>query len=230
MKIKFIAPNSHVMQVREKPLPASKFIPEWWKQMSPHMNNKFDLTPQPNATAKKCFPLLDGITAGYIVTLWADLLVTQRDGAPYVKWATDVNVLEVWSSKQSYGYEIPEGYNETVFKYQHGWVIETPKNYSCLITHPIGYPNIPIRTLSGIIDTDSLKTFANSPFVIKEGFEGIIEKGTPMFQVVPIKREPWVSKFESYTSEQHMYSQEKNIAKTIVNNYIKNIWQKKEYK
>ena len=229
MKIKFIAPNSHVMQVREKPLPASKFIPEWWKQMSPHMNNKFDLTPQPNATAKKCFPLLDGITAGYIVTLWADLLVTQRDGAPYVKWATDVNVLEVWSSKQSYGYEIPEGYNETVFKYQHGWVIETPKNYSCLITHPIGYPNIPIRTLSGIIDTDSLKTFANSPFVIKEGFEGIIEKGTPMFQIIPFKRDNWESEYIQMSPEEDYINHEKLHSK-IVSSYGRFLRKNKNYK
>jgi hypothetical protein len=230
LKIKFIAPDPHVIEVREKPRPASEFIPDWWKKMSPYADgNKFTLNPQPNTTAKKCFPLLDGITAGYIATLWADLLVTQTKEGPYVKWGTHVDVLEAWPRSQSFSYEIPEGFSETVFKYYHGWIIETPKDYSCLITHPIGYPNLPIKTITGIIDTDSLKTFANSPFVIKEGFEGIIEKGTPMFQIIPFKRDSWEAEYELMKTETNFHNNEK-LHSRIVSSYGRFLRKPKEFK
>lgn len=228
-KIKFIAGTDHVFSVREKPLPATKFIPEWWKNIPPYSGNKFNLDPQPTVTAKKCFPLLDGITAGYIVTMWADLFVTQDQGFPLVKWGTAEPVLEAWDFKQSSTYEIPEGFSKTVFKYLHGWIIETPKDYSCLITHPIGYPNLPFRTLTGIIDTDSLTTYANSPFVIKEGFEGIIEKGTPMFQIIPFKRDSWASEYGIRETNENFFNTEK-LHTRIVSSYGRWLRKPKEFK
>lgn len=230
LKIKFIAPDPHVMEVREKPRPASEFVPDWWKTMPPYSNSKkLNLDPRPNVTAKKCFPLLDGITAGYIATLWADLLVTQTESGPYVKWNTHVDVLEAWSHDQSSSYEVPEGFSRTVFKYFHGWVIETPPGYSCLITHPIGYPNLPIKTITGVIDTDSLKTFANSPFFIKEGFEGIIEKGTPMFQIIPFKRDSWESEYELIDTATNYHNAEK-LHSRIVSSYGRFLRKPKEFK
>jgi len=230
LKIKFIATDPHVIEVREKPRPASEFVPDWWKKIPPYASGgKFNLSPQPNVTAKKCFPLLDGITAGYVATLWADLLVTQTESGPYVKWGTDVDVLDSWPHEQSSSYEVPEGFSKTVFKYYHGWIIETPKDYSCLITHPIGYPNLPIKTITGIIDTDYLKTSANSPFVIKEGFEGVIEKGTPMFQIIPFKRDKWKAEYELMEREDNFYNNEK-LHSRIVSSYGRFLRKPKEFK
>lgn len=231
MKIKFLAPDDHVMVVREKPVPASSLVPDWWKTMPPYSNESktFDLSPQPTVSAKKCFPLLDAITSGYIMPLWADLLVTQTDDGPYIKWGTDVNVLEAWPNHQVSTYEIPDGYTKPVFKYYHGWVIETPKNYSCLITHPIGYPNLPFKTISGVIDTDSLKTFANSPFVVKEGFEGIIERGTPMFQIIPFKRDSWESEIIKMEPNTHYLESEK-LHSRIVSSYGRFLRKNKYFK
>ena len=228
-KIKFIAGTDHVFSVREKPAPATQFIPSWWKEMPPYSTGKFDLQPQPTVTAKRCFPLLDGITAGYMVTMWADLLVTQENGIPLVRWSTTEPVAEAWDWKQSSSYEVPEGFSKTVFKYLHGWIIETPPGYSCLITHPIGHPNLPFKTLTGIIDTDALTTYANSPFVIKEGFEGIIEKGTPMFQVIPFKRDSWSLEYSVRDKDENFFNTEKLHTK-IVSSYGRFIRKPKEFK
>jgi hypothetical protein len=228
-KIKFIAGTDHVFSVREKPTPATQFIPSWWKEMPPYSTGKFDLQPQPTVTAKKCFPLLDGISAGYMVTMWADLLVTQENGIPLVRWSTTEPVAEAWDWRQSSSYEVPEGFSKTVFKYLHGWIIETPPGYSCLITHPIGHPNLPFKTLTGIIDTDALTTYANSPFVIKEGFEGIIEKGTPMFQIIPFKRDSWSSEYSVRGKDENFFNTEKLHTK-IVSSYGRFIRKPKEFK
>lgn len=226
-KIKFKAISKHVMEVREKPVPASTVIPDWWKEMKPYVGKKLELDPKATVTAKKCFPLLDGITAGYIVPLWADMLVTQEE-FPRLKWATDQDVCDVWPLHQSAGYEIPDGFSSLVFKYLHNWIIETPKGWSCLITHPIGFNNLPFRTLSGVVDTDKLKTEINSPFVIRKDFEGIIEKGTPMFQIIPIKRDNWQMETELMAEGEHYRNSEKLFTK-IVSSYGRFMREKKEY-
>jgi hypothetical protein len=231
-KIEFIASSEHVLKVREHPKPASDFIPQWWKDMPVYSTNdkKIKLSPYPNVTAKKCFPLLDSISAGYIVTLWADLLISRgSDGSKTIQWNTVEKICEPWDKNQSSGYEIPEGYSDTVFKYYHGWRIKTPKEYSCLITHPIGYQNLPFRTLSGIVDTDTLETHANSPFLIKKDFEGIIEKGTPMSQIIPFRRENWNSSVISDTEENAFYASER-LHSRIVSSYGRFLRANKKYK
>ncbi len=230
MKIKFHAATRHVLEVRDKPMPASQFMPEWWKNLPIYANGKLDINPAPSVTAKRCFPLLDGITAGYIVTLWSDLLVSKdENNVTTIKWVTEEPVIDVWNQGQVSNYEIPEGFASTVFKYMHGWVIETPKGYSCLITHPVGYPNLPVRTLTGVIDSDVLETHANSPFVIKEGFEGIIPKGTPMFQIIPFKRENWEMEINALPDGEIFYRYER-LRSTITSYYGRTLRKKKEFK
>ena len=232
LNIEFIASSEHVFEVREPPKPAAEFVPQWWKDMPVYTSNdnKIGLNPGPTVTAKRCFPLLDGITAGYIVTLWADILVSKdSDGNKILQWNTVEPVCEPWRKSQSSNYEITEGFSDTVFKYLHGWKIKTPKGYSCLITHPFGYPNLPIKAITGIVDTDSLETHANSPFLIKKDFEGIIEKGTPMFQIIPFKREDWDSSVSVEAPNKHSYALERLHA-TIVSSYGRLLRSPKKYK
>lgn len=230
MEIKFIAKDKNAFEIRDRPIPASEMIPSWWKEMQAYpRDGKLKLDPFPAVTAKKCFPLLDGITSGYIVTLWADIFVEQTFDGPYIKWLVTEDVAQMWSQEQTSTYEIPDGYSHAVFKYVHGWNIETPPGTSCLITHPIGYPNLPFKTLTGVVDTDALKTRANSPFVIKEGFEGIIEKGTPMFQIIPFKRYDWNATYDYLTYEEDYIRNEKLYSK-IVSSYGRFMRSRKSYK
>jgi hypothetical protein len=230
MKIKFIAGSKYVLEVNQKPVPASTLIPGWWKEMPPYGKGKFRMEPYPTTTAKKCFPLLDGLTAGYILTLSTDLFV-EKDifGNQKVNWTVSRPPVKAWSESQSSLYEIPEGFNKSVYKNFHGWIIETPKNYSCLIIHPVGYQNLPIRTLTGVVDTDKLKTFANAPFVIKDDFEGIIPKGTPMAQVIPFKRDSWKMEIDSITEEEAIFRHDR-LYSTLKSSYGINLRAKKEYK
>jgi hypothetical protein len=110
----------------------------------------------------------------------------------------------------------------------HGWIIKTPPGWSCLITHPVGYNNLPIQTMTGIVDTDVLDTPVNSPFMIKKGFEGIIEKGTPMFQIIPFKRSDWKAEYELQKENENMFNIEKLKTK-LVSSYGRNLRKAKKY-
>jgi hypothetical protein len=46
-------------------------------------------------------------------------------------------------------------------------------------------------TLTGVVDTDAYPLVVLFPFMMKNTFEGVIEKGTPVVQIIPFKREDW---------------------------------------
>lgn len=229
--ITFQAQSEHVWEVREKPIPAMQMIPNWWKNIPVYTDGEssLDLRPRANITVKKCSPSIDALGAGYIVTLWSDVIVNQTKDGPFLKWGTVEPVFDVWNKQQSIGYEVPEGFSDLFFKYLHGWTIKTPKGWSCLITHPIAYQNLPFRSINGIVDTDNFDGEINTPVIFKNNFEGLIKAGTPMFQVIPIKRSSWQSNFELKKINKHYFDVEK-IASKALGFYSNIVKEKKQYR
>jgi hypothetical protein len=228
--IDFVAQNDHVWNVRPKPYPAIKGLPKWWKETPAYSNpeNKFNLDPYSTVTVKRCVPTLDMLGAGYYVPLWADLFVTQENNFPLIKWTTSTAVVNSWSDSQSADFKIIDGYSKPFFKNLHGWTIKTPPGWSCIFMHPVAYPNAPFYTIPGIVDTDVYDGEINVPFAIKDSFEGIIEKNTPMFQIIPFKRDQWESQFSVKKQDEHFFDNEKLYSK-INRAYFSLIKHKKTY-
>jgi hypothetical protein len=229
--IKFIAQDEHVWNVRPRPYPTIKKLPTWWKEMPAYSNNenKFDLNPLSTVTVKRCVPTLDILGAGYYVPLWADILVTQQDNVPLIRWTTNTPVVASWSDSQVANFKIINGYSNVFFKNLHGWTIKTPPGWSSMFIHPVAYPDVPFYTISGIVDTDVYDGEINVPFVIKEGFEGVIEKNTPMFQIIPFKRDQWTSEFDLKKPKEHDFDVEKIYSK-IHRAYYSLLKDKKTYR
>ncbi len=235
-KIQFIANSKYGFDTQLKPYPAIKSVPDWWKNTGIYDNKIYEKenklimhTKNPNWSFKKCTPMLDAIGSGYIIPLWADVLVSIRDDGYYINWKTEASVFELHGRSAS-DVPPPVGYVNTVFKYLNTWIPITPKGYSCLITSPFGYRDLPVMAIPAIIDTDKSLLELVPPMWIKEGFEGVIEKGTPLVQITPFKRESWESEFSFIEEEEHKKNLDKNFNGTIVSHYIKNVWSKKEYK
>lgn len=234
-KIKFVYIGEHSYNVHERPRPSSSFIPNWFKNMPPYdptMSEngiKIVVEGESNATAKKCVPMLDAITTGYTVTLWSDVQVRQEEFGPRITWRVSK---DVFSAHKNYGAQLippPIGYDNTVFKYLTNFRVETPSGYSIIIRPPAGYYDLPFYAVPAIIDSDKSVIDTNIPVWIKSGIDCIVEKGTPIAQIIPFKRENWQSDF-SYIDEQEFSQQvDKNFLSTIKNNYIKNIWSKKKF-
>jgi hypothetical protein len=68
--------------------------------------------------------------------------------------------------------------------------VATPKGWSCLFVPPLNRPNPLFEVLSGVVDTDTYQSLIHFPF-IPTGPDGVhvIEKGTPLVQVIPFSRE-----------------------------------------
>ena len=237
-KINFRARSKTEFDTQTKPYPAVKQLPEWFMQQSPyftaegmpddgklHFRNRIA-----NATFKKCVPLLDGMSAGYIVPLWTDIMVEQEDEQPAIYWKTHSDVMML-HGPESKNVEPPTGYENLVYKYNNCWIPQTPKGYSCLVVSPLGHNDLPFHAIPAIVDTDRSTLELVFPMWIKKSFEGIVEKGTPMVQIIPFKRDDWESTFDYYEDgEYNGVIEEKNFNSTMIGHYLKNHHSRKKFK
>lgn len=223
-------------EICEHPSPAKNFIPNWHKDMKSYgptqlepMGDKFSVDESgPNSSAKKCMPMLDGITGGYIVPLWADVYVKQTPQGPYVSWLTEIDVFTVHDSYHL-GMPAPRGFHPLVRKFITYFRMETPAGYSTMVRPPAGHYDSPIQVISATVDTDKSVIDSNFPCWIATDFEGVLKKGTPIAQVIPFKRENWKSESKFTDPEKIMRQINKGFYATLKDNYVNNFWSRKKY-
>lgn len=180
------------------PAPAVKFLPAWYRKMAKHIGGKvgvdvFDRVDLP-LSIKACPPFLDSMMSGYIIAAEYDLLVSYENDVPVFRWKAGGELVHPHDARQIVPEQIPEGYSSSPLKFINPYQIITPRGYSTLFVHPLNRAELPFYTLSGIVETDVYKIPVNFPFLIKEGWQGVIPAGTPLVQLIPIKREIWISK------------------------------------
>lgn len=233
MKIKF-QPYTETDVSLLKPSPAVKILPDWYKKLSPYTEGdkpKFFADGGKNITIKRCNPVGDAFGLGYFLILENDISVTPKEeGNPELVWHRGGNSFVSTHGKIQIDEAIvPKGFSDQPFKFKNDWSIQTPKGYSVLITHPLNKNAEPFFTLSGVVDTDTYHTSIQLPFLVRNDFEGIIEAGTPIAQVVPFKRESWNSEILKF--DEGFYSEkEAAIHRTMSRFYKRFHWKRKEYK
>lgn len=189
-----------------RPIPAYLGLPDWYKAL-PQKSLNTTLGAE-TETLKKCPPFIDAMTCGFLIPLAMDLTV--RDGE--FSWSFDPPkgyVSEYPNSPISF--HDPSQVTATPFsepdrfiiKFNNFWIIEAPPGYSLLFTHPINRPDLPFTTLTGLVDCD---TFNHSPVHFPArwrdmNFNGVLPKGTPVAQCVPVKRENWTGQYEGLSAD-----------------------------
>lgn len=236
-KIVFKAQEEHAQFISPAPKPASNIVPDWYKKARNYSNgeNSFEkaIKNKPVAsTFKMCTPLIDTFTSGYLVTLPATVYVINigKDGSyvPDISWAVSWEVLDSMENNTHSNYPVPVGFNQKMFRWFFDFKIETPAGYSCWIMHPSHRWDLPFLTINGFVDTDKHPNRLLLPFFIREGFEGFIEEGTPIAQIIPIKRENWRSEKKDRTADDDFMIM--NATKiNYIRTYKERYWSKKKY-
>lgn len=228
-KITFIPSNSTVEELILPPKPAKVYIPESYKKLKNDAikNPIFEESKIKNLSIKQCMPFLDALTTGYIQETWTDIYIEkQLDDQCKYTWASNPQIMSDRKSNR----DIDDMFYPIEFAWNQPWKIKTDSGYSCLIVHPLNRDDLPFHTLSGIIDSDKYyhSPFGNLPFYLKKGFHGLIPAGTPMFQIIPFKRDTWKSSTVKYDEKnQRLLSNE--VQKKFYGLYKDNFWQKKEF-
>jgi len=178
------------------PKPASAFVPEWYRKLESYLGGKKIPNGAGNsmATIKRCMPVFDAIVGGYIIVSAADVFVSQKeteDGGtqPWFEWS-NYGLIQFHPVEQAP--EHPNRNSHLAYpKWINPWAIKTPKGYSTLFVQPMHRESL-FTILPGIVDTDTYTAPVNFPFVLNdENVEGLIPAGTPIAQVIPIKRDDW---------------------------------------
>jgi hypothetical protein len=145
------------------------------------------------STIKRCMPVFDAMSFGYILKTYVDLNIFKKDGLTHYQWADFHSALEFHPSHQA---ELHPSNNGDPFpKWMNPFAIKTPKGYSCFFVEPF-HRDLVFSILPGVVDTDKYPAQVNFPFVLKDkNFEGVIPAGTPLVQVIPFKRDSWESEY-----------------------------------
>jgi hypothetical protein len=194
--IEFIATGESTFLAFDKPVPIEKVLPQWYKSQGKYSGgNKMVLASNgnPNHTIKACMPVFDMMTAGYVISLPADVYFSRdENNSINSSWSTDlIKLIESHPVDQYDKFKIPDGYDPVALKIVQPWIIKTPPGYSCLFIQPSYIDESPFMMLPAIVDTDKHPLPVNFPFFIKKDFEGIVEHGTPIIQIIPFRREDW---------------------------------------
>lgn len=213
-----------------EPQPANKFIPEWYKNTESYING--NKAPSGDgattATIKRCMPVFDAITAGYIITSYVDVYVSQKDGFPWYEWpsAGPIGFHPVEQAPLH-----PKQNGASFPKWINPWAIKTPKGYSTLFIQPLHRENEYFTIMPGIVDTDIYTNHVNFPFVLNDvKFEGLIPAGTPIAQVIPIKRDSWTMKIGAEPELKEIKSISNRLRSVFFDGYKNMFRQVKEYK
>jgi hypothetical protein len=215
-KIKFYSDKTHLDLL--KPIPSSRIVPDWWRKIPGSIKG--------SETIKKCIPVLDSLTAGYVIPLPADVVWDENRKIFITQGKFQINSDHYMD--QIDGIPIPPEYDRQPHKWINSWYVKTPPGYSTLFTHPLNRLDLPFYSFSGVVDTDKHPLIVNFPFVFKDGFKGIIPAGTPMIQAIPFKRDDWES--ESFDSgEPYVYDKQWQVQLPPFAWYKRNFWKKKRY-
>jgi hypothetical protein len=200
LKVEFIATSDLDFIRMNRPVPASKSLPEWYAKQEAFVGGKkvIQETGTYNHTIKKCMPVFDVMSAGYIFQTICEYNVDKSEHETNIQWSMD-GFEAITSHRRGQWDALPIDENiwfkEAAFKFMNPWVMRTPKGYSTLFTMPHHQYDLPFYTFPAVVDTDKHPVPVNFPFLIKNDFEGIIPSGTPFIQAIPFKRDDWKAEF-----------------------------------
>jgi hypothetical protein len=220
----------------EVPKPSRNYIPEWYKKskrFNPGENFSIDSNGVANLAIKMCAPFLDSFINGYTAVLWQDILVRKTELGLNLSWRKD-DYPDPAVERPSVGgpaemLPTPAGHAPQHFAWNTIFQIKTPPGYSLLLTHPFNRFDLPFTTLTGIVEADEIvMNNGNIPFFIREDFEGVIPAGTPIFQILPFKRDDWKSEVDESLKREGIKVRFLSL-RTSYGWYKREIWKKKNY-
>jgi hypothetical protein len=179
-----------------EPKPAVKYLPDWFKCISPSIPEARDDFGAPSMTAKKCFPMIDAMSLGYVIPTSGDIrVVTNNDCSEIEVYNPPKLRCAEFHSIEQIGGQTAPGFPAKPVKFINWWIIKTAPGWSTLFIPPINHFNPLFTCLGGLVDTDTYPKEVNFPAVWhRDNYDGTILAGTPLVTAIPIKRESFPKK------------------------------------
>lgn len=237
-KIKFYPFSEDTSVFAPTPEAASKFLPEWYKKTPSVIDNNGIAVGNPGTTVKKCMPIFDLITAGYVISAPCDIYLDSTN-PERLQWSIPSALIsyqgDMFATHAPQQYEnLPidrSQYHKELLRIFPFWAVGTPKGYSVIVLQPAYSDPGPLTALQAIVDTDSFITDGHLSFLVKKDFKGIIKQGTPLIQVIPFKRESWQKDISSVEESASIFQLQRLKLRSMFYNGYKSLFRsKKDYK
>jgi hypothetical protein len=217
-KLKARSEQAHIDFI--KPSSASQSVPDWYKKIPAVNEENMDIT------IKKCVPVLDAFTSGYIFKTSSDVMY-DAETERFMDNSTTAQVT-VHPDYQVENIDLESSLSPHPYKWVNNFHIQTPKGYSTLFVHPLNRFDLPFQTMSAVVDTDDFPLSVQFPFFIKKDFNGLIPAGTPIIQAIPFKRDNWKLEFPN-EDESYVYKDFWRWFDPPMAKYKRFFWKKKRY-
>src|ERR1700751_4541375 len=206
MPLTFRCP-ADLVGVLPEPIPAVQGLPEWFKAMPQRVVNPRSGYQQ--ETLKRCPPFIDAMTYGFLILLATDLKVQNGE------FTWDFEVPRGTFSDHSFSpIDFPDPVQAVgspffdddryIIKFTNFWTIEAPPGFSLLFTHPVNRRDLPFTTLTGLVACDAFHdSQVHFPAYWHDpDFSGVLPRGTPFVQCLPVKREGWTAEFATLSADE----------------------------
>jgi hypothetical protein len=199
-KIEFICEDRDKGVIAE-PMPARAALPDWFRRLSPIDHGSVSATNN-GLTIKRCMPFADALKLGWTVPVCATVRLEISKGGAQLDagWDFDRPMVTFHNREQVAGHpRMPR----PPAKLHNYWTIRTPKGWSCLFTPLLNRSDSVIEIVSGVVDTDTYPAPIHFPF-FATGADGryTLEKGLPLVQVIPFRRDVLHSRIRSETEHE----------------------------
>jgi hypothetical protein len=210
------------------PAPANNFYPDWFKSLPA-------TTPQGISTLKRCPPMVDMFSMGYIVPAWCEFTLTPDFRGQYnIDSRMPVLHLPFEGDRPLVQGQNPQQYvgtpweGQTVIKIHSPWIVKTPPGYSLMLLPLFGKHNQGLEPISAILESDNynvtLSIFCR--ITAKPGEQIHVKPGDPLVQLIPYKRDTWHSKYTIKKLIDH--ARIANKLKTYITSGYRRFWHKKK--
>lgn len=255
--IRFFATREHMSEFSPTPASSPKEIPEWWNKMA--LYGGYNGSPEgeriislgnggDNATIKRCIPVLDSMTMGYLIKTDSEMYVepqkappidfsdSSKPAAPSPIKATfprEREKVTVHDYGQAYTHPVTQRSKQELQKVFTPWHVMVPDGHSVIMLNQMNNPSPYWETVSGVMDADAFYPRINLMVAMNDPeFKGIIPAGATLCQIIPFKRESWKSVVIDNQREDVSKVKKLNhrLSSVFHGSYRKLFWSKKEFK
>ena len=190
-----------------KPVLAKSVMPSWWKKMKIFQS----IRGRRIQTIRACPAMHDWTKSGWYLLANRDMEIlcgSERDFTSTKfatkdpsgkKYESPTHPSDQFDNAFDYIEDGEFGQVKDAFKMRNAWNIITPPGYSCFYLDPFLFQNNHFATWQGVIDTDDFNVNQDNSQIIfypKVDYSFVIPEGTPLVQIIPFKREEWVSTYQ----------------------------------
>jgi hypothetical protein len=203
-------------------------MPRWYKETE----LRYDDSKPLDKSVRACMPFMEALTFGWVIPVPTDISFTYISEGLEVEWSDTSGFKPLGNHPRAQvgGDAFP--HDGEILKFNLPYTLRTPEGVSTLYMPPLNRIETRFRPFSGVVDTDEYVNQTNIPaLLLDDEFEGIIEAGTPLVQVIPFERDSLVNESETRTAtdEEEEWMERTGRAVPAVDAYYKEeVWKPKE--